>query len=272
VDALAYGDRMSDFDTVLERLLSDPSFAADLSRDPDEALSGYQLGGDEIDLLRSQVATADTDSVVAKVEGRMTKSSTFGLFSSVGDGLGQWSEFGTAAGVAARHSAEAFSHGGAGGGVDVPAHSAFGDAPGHDLDDLPGVSRMGEKPSTGMGDAETFRHAANVSHVEQVPPAAHHQQADLEELKPPKGYHNQVDADGDGHWDKATYVGREDGGVDILVDLNHDGKVDFVGRDLDADWTVDEADISSKRDGVFDKTMYDDNGNGWLDRTVWHND
>ena len=258
---MIYGGRMSDFDTVLERLLSDPSFASELSQDPDQALSGYRLGDDEKELLRSQVA-ADSHGVVAAVEDRMTKSSTFGLFSS----LGEWSEFGTAAGVATRQSAEALSHGGAG-GSDAPIHTGLGDASGRDLDELPAVSRLGDRPSTGMGDAETMKLAAHVQETHGT-----HQQADIEEIKAPKGYANKVDADGDGDWDKATYVGREDGGVDILVDLNNDGNPDFVGRDLDADWTVDNADIDRNHDGVFDKTMYDDNGDGWLDRTVWHND
>jgi hypothetical protein len=79
-----------------------------------------------------------------------------------------------------------------------------------------------------------------------------------------------VDADGDGHWDKATYRGRDDGGADILVDLDGDGQADFVGHDVDADNRVDYADYDKNHDGVFDKTMYDDNGDGWLDRSVWH--
>ncbi|MEV6491646.1 hypothetical protein AB0M20_23985 [Actinoplanes sp. NPDC051633] len=256
---------MSDFDTVLERLLTDSAFAGELSRDPESALSEYTLDDSEKDLLRSQVAS-DSHGVAAAVESRMTKSSTFGLFGS----LGEWSEFGTAAGVGARQAAEAVSQGGAG-GSDVTLHTGLGDAPGRDLDEVTAVSRMGDRPSTGMGDAETMKLA---SHVEEAPAKVQQaeMQAEIEEIKPPKGYHNRVDADGDGDWDKATYVGREDGGVDILVDLNRDGRTDFVGRDLDADWTVDEADIDRNRDGVFDKTMYDDNGDGWLDRTVWQND
>lgn len=278
MDGLPYGVGMSDFDTVLERLLTDPSFATELSRDPEGTLSGYRLDDGEKEILRSQVS-ADEQGATAAVEGRMTKSSTFGLFSSLGD----WSEFGTAAGVAARHGAEVAGQGGAGGGADLPVRSALGDAPARDLDDLPAAVGMGNRPTAGMGDAETVKLAAHLTPAEHVTSAEHvapaqqvapaeHQQADIEHLKPPKGYANKVDADGDGHWDKATYVGREDGGVDILVDLNKDGNPDFVGRDLDADWTVDEADIDRDKDGVFEKTMYDKNGDGWLDRTVWHND
>src|SRR5437764_561356 len=47
---------MSDFDTVLERLVTDPGFARALAADPDAALAGYRLDADEVALLRSQVS------------------------------------------------------------------------------------------------------------------------------------------------------------------------------------------------------------------------
>ena len=68
--------------------------------------------------------------------------------------------------------------------------------------------------------------------------------------------------------DRATYRGRRDGGVDILVDLNGDGRADFIGHDKDRDWTVDSADYDKDHDGVFEKRMYDDDGDGLLDRSV----
>jgi hypothetical protein len=244
---------MTDFDAVLERLLTDPAFAAALADDPDRALSGYRLAATEADLLRSQVA-ADPAADAARVETRTTKSSTFGLFSSLGS-LGEWNEFGTAAGVSAAHGAErladAATGSGAGGGV-AGVRTGLGDAPGRDLDGL--VSRLGDAPRTGLGEAGGLG------------------TAEAEQLAPPEGYRNKVDADGDGDWDKATYVGRADGGVDILVDLNRDGRTDFIGHDLDTDWTVDSADYDRNHDGVFDKRMYDDNEDGLLDRTVWHHD
>lgn len=89
-------------------------------------------------------------------------------------------------------------------------------------------------------------------------------------LSPPEGYHTRVDVDGDGDWDRHMLLGRVDGGVDILVDADGDGRVDFVGHDTDADGRVDSADYDTDRDGFFDKRMYDDNGDGWLDRTVRH--
>jgi hypothetical protein len=252
---------MSDFDAVLERLLTDPSFAAALADDPDRALHGYRLDEGEADLLRSQVA-ADPAADLARVEARTTKSSTFGLFSALGD----WSEFGSAAGVGVAHAVGSLGDPGAtqglgdapgawgSGGGTAGARTGLGDAPGRDLDGLPAVARLGDAPRTGVGEP------------------AQHGTAEPEHLAPPKGYRNKVDADGDGDWDKATYRGREDGGVDILVDLNKDGEADFIGHDLDKDWTVDSAHYDKDHDGVFEKRMYDDNGDGWLDRTVWNQD
>ena len=66
--------------------------------------------------------------------------------------------------------------------------------------------------------------------------------------------------------------GTRGGGVDIMVDSNSDGRVDFIGHDRDADGLVDSAEYDKNHDGVYDKRMYDDNGDGLLDRTVWHHD
>jgi hypothetical protein len=259
---------MTDFDAVLERLLIDPAFAAALAADPDRALCGYRLDAGEAELLRSQVA-ADRAADVARVEARTTKSSTFGLFSSLGD----WSDCGGAAGLTAAQGAGRLADAVTGGGVDNGAgvrtglgdaatgpgagggvaggRTGLGDAPDRDLTGLPAVSRLGDAPRAGLGSAGGL----GMAEAEQV-----------------KGYRNRVDADGDGDWDKATYRGRADGGVDILVDLNRDGRTDFVGHDVDRDWTVDSADYDKDHDGVFDKRMYDDTGDGLLDRTVWYHD
>lgn len=147
-----------------------------------------------------------------------------------GDGdLGAWSEFGTQAGLAA---SEAVSAGESGMG-DNPDMDGFGDAP----------------PFDGLGDA-VREASARIAPV-------------------PEGYRNRVDADGDGSLDKATYRGRADGGADILVDVNGDGRTDFIGADVDLDNRVDFADYDKDRDGVFEKRMYDDDGDGYLDRSVW---
>ncbi len=163
-----------------------------------------------------------------------------------GDELGVWSEFGSAAGMAAYRAAD--GEGGSGGGGEV--QTGLGDRP--DLDGLPAVTGLGEAPVPGrdLGGAlsEAVRDAA---------------------LPPPQGYRNRVDADGDGELDKATYRGRADGGVEILVDTDRDGRTDFIGHDVDLDNRVDHADYDKDGDGVFDKRMYDDDGDGYLDRTVW---
>ena len=227
---------MSDFDVVLERLLTDPSFPARLAADPAGALAGYDLDAAETDLLRQQVSS-DAGASTAAVEDRVTKSSTFGLFSSFGFGGG------TDAGAAR----EGFGDAPRG----LPAVSAFGDAPrglpavsalGDAPRGLPAVSGFGDAPRSGLGEPE--------------------------HLAPPKGYHNRVDADGDGRLDRATYRGRAGGGAEIRVDLDGDGRADFVGVDQDLDNRVDFADYDKDHDGVFDKRMIDDDGDGFLDRTV----
>ena len=90
--------------------------------------------------------------------------------------------------------------------------------------------------------------------------------AQTEHLAASKGYHNRVDADGDGRLDEATYRGRAGGGAEIRVDLDGDGRADFVGVDRDLDNRVDFADYDKDHDGVFEKRMVDDDGDGFLDR------
>jgi hypothetical protein len=262
---------MSDFDAVLERLLSDPSFAAALAADPDGALSGYRLDAGEADLLRSQLSS-DAGGGPATVETRTNKSSTFGLFSAVADlghsltADGPWAGAGAGAGAATQHAAQAMGAGtgagtaaqhageaiggGGGGGADQqwlpPAHSGFGAAP-------EATSGFGAARTTGLESAGRAFGAA-------------------EHILPPQGYHPHIDADGDGHWDEATFVGTRSGGVEIFVDVNHDGHPDFVGHDTNRDGLVDYADYDKNDDGVFEKRMFDDNGDGWLDRTEANRD
>jgi hypothetical protein len=281
---------MSDFDAVLERLLNEPSFASALAADPDATLSGYQLDAGEAELLRSQVS-GDSGGGMAAVETRTNKSSTFGLFSSFAEightlsdsstsdaVLGPWSEFGSAAGIAAQHTADAVDTQGTAQGLgDAPdvwggggsaheqwspsARSGLGSAPdkdsGPDLDGLPPISEgpasegLGDAPKSGLG-------------------ASSRLSGEPQHIAPPKGYHPRIDADGDGTWDKATFFGTKGHGVEIEVDLNNDGRADFVGRDAGGDGRVDYADYDKDHDGFFEKRIYDDNGDGWLDRTVWN--
>ena len=86
--------------------------------------------------------------------------------------------------------------------------------------------------------------------------------------RPVPGYQTRVDVDGDGRWDAHWYAQRDDSGVDIVADMNNDGRADFVGHDFDRDGLVDAADYDKNRDGRFETHMLDADGDGWLDRTV----
>jgi len=240
---------MSDFDAVLERLLGEPAFAAALAADPDAALSGYRLDPGEADLLRSQVSS-ESGGGAATVESRTNKSSTFGLFSAVAD-IGHTL---SADGAAGQGFGDAPGTGGTGGWA-PPGHSGFGTAP-------PATTGFGAAPAAGgLGAAPT----TGLESAGQAFGGAEH-------ILPPAGYHPHIDADGDGHWDQATFVGTPGHGVEIFVDADHDGHVDFVGHDTDGDGLVDYADYDKDGNGVAEKRMYDDNGDGWLDRTVWRRD
>jgi hypothetical protein len=171
-----------------------------------------------------------------------------------GDDLGVWSEFGTAAGLTAGKVSHDLAGGGGAGEPAGEEHSGMGDRP--DLDGLPPVTGMGDAPVAGSGLGAAIRHATEAVH----------------KAAPPKGYHNRVDADGDGHQDHATYQGDGHGGVEIMVDLDHDGRTDFIGHDTDLDNRVDFAEYDKDHDGVFEKKMYDDNNDGYLDRAEWTHD
>jgi hypothetical protein len=250
----------------LERLLSEPSFAAALAADPDAALSGYRLDAGEVELLRSQ-ASPDPGGQAA-VETRTNKSSTFGLFSAFVDightlsadstrdaVLGPGSASGSAAAAAAQHAADAFDTQGLG---DAPGAWGSGGSSSNQ-EWQPASSGFGDAPSSGFGDAPRsgFGEPGHIS-------------GETQHIAPPKGYHPHIDANGDGHWDKATFTGTRGHGVEIRVDVNHDGHADFVGHDTDSDGLVDYADYDKDDNGTFEKRMYDDNGDGWLDRTVRH--
>jgi len=77
-----------------------------------------------------------------------------------------------------------------------------------------------------------------------------------------------VDVDGDGRWDRYEVRTRTDG-LDLTADMDHDGRVDFVGHDDDRDGLIDRADYDTDRDGEFERHLSDADGDGWLDRR-WH--
>jgi hypothetical protein len=268
---------MSDFDAVLERLVTDPGFAAALAADSSSALAGYRLDADEQALLCRQVS-CDAGGNSA-VEQRATKSSTFGLFAPVaavaeslvaGFGASATAGLGPSATAGMGPSATAglgSAPGGWGGSMQTGPRAGLGGPVAVDgLGGRSAVEGLGGRPAAeGLGDAaRAGLGERGTVYSSSVRPAL----AQPEEIAPPEGYRNRVDVDGDGTWDRATYRGRADGGVDILVDRNGDGRTDFVGHDVDADRTVDSADYDKDHDGFFEKRMYDDNGDGLLDRTV----
>lgn len=185
--------------------------------------------------------------------------------------LGAWSEFGTAAGLAAIHRVESLA---AEPGLGDDADVGFGDAPGTSSTAHVG---FGAAPGGWGGEATTAHVGFGAApDLDGLPPVtaplgevALEVAERVDEPPAPAGYHNQVDADGDGHFDHATYRGDGHGGAEILVDLNGDGQVDFIGHDTDLDNRVDYADYDKDHDGVFEERMYDTNHDGILDRATW---
>jgi hypothetical protein len=245
---------MSDFDTVLERLLTDPAFKTALAADPAGALAGYRLSPDEVDLLRSQVSTGD--GAERTVETRTSKASMVGLLgsfggltggghgagdhlSAVGRGLGhqQTQHFGPLAGGADPYSGDAPGHGGESFRGAGPSGS---DPYGASVDPYGGPAPAGPVDPAMSGVVGAGDHAAT-------------------------GYHPHIDADGDGRWDQYTAVRHSDGSVDVYEDRNRDGLADFVGHDRNGDGVLESADYDEDRDGVLDTHMADTNGDGWMD-------
>jgi hypothetical protein len=217
---------MSDFDEVLERLVTDPVFQAALRADPEAALRGYRLEPQERALLHEQVDLGD--EVDRTVEMRISKSGVFGMVGPV------VSAFGLAA---VPPPPEA-----------TPVLGLASDGPSNDPGDV----------TLSYGEAHPQAVFGTVDHpVPYVPQGG----------PPAADYHTWVDADGDGRGDAFRAVERGDGGVDILVDTDGDGRVDFVGHDDDRDALVDVADYDTDGDGVLDTRMDDVDGDGWLDRS-----
>src|SRR3954468_4451314 len=77
---------MSDFDTVLERLVVDPGFQAALAANPAAALQGYQLAPEERELLGAQVVAGS--GADRTVELRTSKSGVVGLLGPVAAAFG----------------------------------------------------------------------------------------------------------------------------------------------------------------------------------------
>ena len=74
---------MPDIDTVLERLAEDAAFRTLLVRDPKAALDGYELSGDDLQLLVQRVRT-DQEGLDPAGQ-RASKAGFFALFSRLAD-------------------------------------------------------------------------------------------------------------------------------------------------------------------------------------------
>ncbi|WP_326555324.1 hypothetical protein [Micromonospora sp. NBC_01813] len=261
---------MSDFDTVLERLLTDPAFASALAADRGAALAGYQLTADEVALLGTQLGGDEDAGGTAAVETRANQSSGFGLFSPLGgmlDGLG---DFGAVSGFGGGEGAVSgfgpADAGSSGFGPADPGSSGFGPAGAIPVDPGSGGGVLGGYGAQ-IGD---LLQPGDAAAPPSEPAAGFGPAGPPVEPAVPEGYQTWVDVDGDGEWDQHVVRGRADGGVDILVDHDSDGRVDFVGRDDDADGLVESAAYDTDGDGFFEQVHHDDDGDGWLDRSVTH--
>jgi hypothetical protein len=308
---------MSDFDTVLERLLFDGPFKAALAADPARALAGYALTPDERELLHAQVSTDSGGE--RTVEQRTSKASMFGLLSSLGGtGVGSaadaTSQGGQGASAGFGESGETWQgetwqsetwqsgvgQSGVGqSGVGEAGHSGFAGAVRAGLGEA-GQAGVGAAGRSGLGEAGWIDlpvdpHAAVEAGLAEAREQVHEQIGtvysggtygsigqELNDLThqgqggvgaaavvpPPADYHPHIDVNGDGRWDQYTVRGRADGGVDIVADMDRDGRADFVGHDLNRDGLVESADYDKDHDGVFENHQFDVNGDGWLDRSV----
>jgi len=76
---------MADYDRVLERLVVDPEFLDRVRRDPHEALIGYELSSDDLDVLR---ATIEQDpGSLREVEERQNKATLMGMAAGIVDAV-----------------------------------------------------------------------------------------------------------------------------------------------------------------------------------------
>jgi hypothetical protein len=331
---------MSDFDTVLERLMVDPAFRAALGADPGRALAGYRLSSDEIELLHAQVETGSGGN--REVEQRTSKASLFGLLSplvgavglggddagagdlgrgvrlsaagaggafgpagqGIGEAMGGATEGlggaaeglgGAAEGLGGATeglggvtegtvyvSAAGFGSGageaglgaGPGAGAGFSTGTVYGSSAGFGAGT--GEAGLGGAGSAGSSGAELGDLSGQIGrpidqpagggmlghHLHGVQPTG---QGGFGAAPPPPDYHPHIDVNGDGRWDQYTVQRRSDGGVDLIADMNRDGRADFIGHDYDRDGLVDAADYDKDRDGRFETHMRDVNGDGWLD-------
>jgi hypothetical protein len=225
---------MSDFDEVLERLVTDPAFQAALRSDPGAALHGYRLDDEERELLQAQlVQGAGADR---SVEERVSKSGIFGMVGPVVSALGLI-ETGSPGLSSEQPQA-----------VAPPPEGAI--APGEVVFSAPPVS--GEVVFSAADPGTAIFGEGGQAPGYGVPAV---------------DYETRVNA-GQGRWEEYRAVERGDGGVDILVDRDGDGAVDWVGHDYDRDGLLDNADYDTNDDGILDTRASDADGDGWFDYTT----
>jgi hypothetical protein len=208
---------MSDFDTVLERLVTDPGFARALAADPNAALAGYRLDADEVALLRSQVSAGDGGD--RRVEERTSKASMVGLLGSLG-GIGTGHQ-GAAAAVGHELAAQQHHHAGFGPNVPNPYDTpppAETTAAGPGFGDQPAVGYHPRIDADGDG---RWDHYTAVRHADGS--------VDVYEDRNGDGRIDFVghDANGDGILQSADYDENFDGHLEThMVDDNGDGWMD----------------------------------------------
>jgi hypothetical protein len=211
---------MSDFDEVLERLVTDPAFQAALRADPEAALRGYRLDAEERALLRSQLDLgAGADHAV---EERVSKSGVFGLVGPVVSSFGLGASETSALGVARSEPAGVASFG----VVDADGQAVFGTR----ASGAGGGSLGAGSPAVGYetwvdadGDGRGDRYQA----VERGD----------------GGVEIYVDQDGDG---VADFVGYDD---------NRDGLVERADYDTDGDGVFDTRLVDDNGDGWLDREV-----------------
>jgi hypothetical protein len=272
---------MSDFDTVLERLVTDPAFTQALAANPSAALAGYDLSPDEVELLRSQVSAGD-ESGDRTVEIRTSKAGMMGLLSPLsGLGMGDPSVIGRGVahvstgveslgethsgwvGPGDAHSGWVGPGDSGIGSIGGPVDTGLADLDGH-YGSVAGGSGGGLAEAVGSGaEAAAGDAGAHYGPVAGAMPAMDSVVGDGDQFA--SGYHPHIDADGDGTSDHYTAVRHADGSVDVYEDRNGDGIADFIGHDRNGDGILESADYDHNFDGVADTRMTDVDGDGWMD-------
>lgn len=215
---------MSDFDEVLERLVTDPAFQAALRADPEAALRGYRLDPQERALLESQLDTGA--GVDHAVEERVSKSGVFGLVGPVVAGFGL--------------------------GAPPEGSSGFGAI----RDEPSGVATFGRTDLEGRVSFGTMDNPSGPGYGPSTPgvPAVGYEtwvDADGD------GYGDRYRAveRGDGGVD--LYVDQNGDGVADFIghDYNRDGLVDTADYDTDGDGVVDTRLVDVNGDGWLDREV-----------------